>query len=57
MKGVKQMKLKEEELYKIQGGAVTATLLNALSRAASTILEIGRSVGSAIRRAYSKNYC
>jgi hypothetical protein len=50
------MKLKNEELYKIQGGA-SATLLNAFSRAVSTILELGRTVGSAIRRAYSKNYC
>ena len=51
------MKLQEQELIKIQGGAITAALLNAISRAASTILEIGRTVGSAIRRLYSKNYC
>jgi hypothetical protein len=53
------MKLNSEELYKIEGGssAISATLLNALSRAASTLLELGRTVGTAIRRTYSKNYC
>lgn len=51
------MQLNEQELIKIQGGAISATLLNAVSRAVSTILELGRTVGSAIRRIYSKNYC
>lgn len=51
------MKLQADELMKIQGGAITAALINAVSRAVSTILEIGRTVGSAIRRIYSKNYC
>lgn len=51
------MKLSEEELNKIYGGAISAALLNAFSRAISTILELGRTVGSSIRRFYSKNYC
>ncbi len=53
------MKLKEQELYSINGGGITinATLINAFARAISTVLDLGRTVGSAIRRLYSKNYC
>lgn len=51
------MKLDNKELYEIQGGAISAALLNALARAGNTILELGRVVGSAIRRMYSRNYC
>ncbi len=53
------MHLKETELYEIQGGGISinATLINAFARAISTILDLGRTVGSAIRRIYSKNYC
>ena len=53
------MKLEEKELYNINGGGITinATLINAFARAISTVLDLGRTVGSAIRRLYSKNYC
>ena len=53
------MILKEIELYKINGGGLTinATLINAFARAISTVLDLGRTVGSAIRRLTSKNYC
>lgn len=53
------MHLQEKELYEIQGGGLTinATLINAFARAISTILDLGRTVGSAIRRISSKNYC
>lgn len=51
------MKLTDQELFKIQGGALSASLLNAFARAVSTILDLGRTIGSAIRRMYSKNYC
>lgn len=51
------MILKNNELYEIKGGALSASLLNAFSRAISTILELGRTVGSAIRSIYSGNFC
>lgn len=51
------MILKEQELYEISGGAVSASLLNALSRAVTTALGLGQIIGSAIRRAFSKKYC
>jgi len=51
------MQLTKEELFEVQGGSITASFLNALSRAASTILDIGRSIGSSLRRMVTRNYC
>lgn len=51
------MKLSENELINIQGGGTTASFLNAAARAVNTVLDLGRTVGSAIRRIYSKNFC
>ena len=51
------MRLSNEELSNIYGGAITASLINALSRAISTTLNLGQVIGSAIRRVLSKNYC
>jgi len=51
------MRLQNKDLYELQGGSMSASLLNAIARAANTILELGRAVGSAIRRMYSRNYC
>lgn len=45
------MLLKEEELLKVVGGfAFTATFLNAIARGITTIYNLGRAVGSTIRR-------
>lgn len=51
------MKLEEVELQSIRGGAITATLFNSIARLINTVLDLGRTVGSSIRRIYSKNYC
>ena len=51
------MKLKDCELININGGGWTAAYLNAAARAVNTILELGRSVGSSIRRAITRNFC
>ncbi len=51
------MKLKDEQLITLNGGTLSAAFLNAAARAINTILEVGRTVGSAIRRLYSRNYC
>ena len=51
------MKLEASELIKINGGGVSASLLNALSRAVSTALSLGQIIGSAIRRALGKKVC
>lgn len=52
-------KLKNDELIKINGGAnyLTATFLNAVARCLDSILEVGRSIGTAIARLKSGNIC
>lgn len=51
--------LNDNELMQIEGGAnfFTAAFLNAISRAASTIMDVGRSLGSALRRAINGTFC
>ncbi len=52
--------LDNEELLNIVGGSsawFSATFLNAASRAVSTLLDLGRSFGTAIRRAFSGAFC
>ena len=41
--------LNKEELLNIKGGAITATLINAISRSAEFVLEIGRIIGNYIK--------
>lgn len=50
------MKLETKELQNIVGGA-NATYINAIVRGVNTLLDIGRSLGSAIRRLTSGNIC
>ena len=45
--------MSELELKNIQGGAISGNLLNYLSKLITTILDIGRTIGSAIN--YMKN--
>lgn len=48
----------KQQLYDIKGGLnFSSGMLNAIASTARIILEIGRSVGSAIRRSTSKNIC
>lgn len=50
--------LKEEELKQIYGGAsISAAMINNFIKGATFLLELGRSLGSAIKRAQSKNFC
>lgn len=50
-------RLEKNELLIINGGGFSAALLNAISRAGSLILELGRSVGSSIRRFMTNTIC
>lgn len=52
-------KLENKQLILIRGGAVnfSATLVTALVRAANTVLEIGRSLGTILRRVQSGKAC
>lgn len=49
--------LSNEELCAIKGGAINGTFLNAMTRMFSTLLEVGRAIGSSIIRHFKKNYC
>lgn len=53
------MILKDNELLKLNGGAVNinSTFLNAVARVVTTILDLGRTIGSAINRIKNQNYC
>lgn len=50
--------LNNKELLVIDGGAsLSASFFNAISRTVSTVMEVGRSLGSAIRRLINGTYC
>ena len=52
--------LNDKELMSIEGGAsnwLTAAFVNATARAINTVLDVGRSLGSAIRRVFSGKVC
>lgn len=51
------MIIEKNELINVTGGGFSATLLNALSRAAENIYNFGRSIGSSIRRIRSGRMC
>ncbi|MDD3392436.1 MAG: hypothetical protein PHE54_02745 [Bacilli bacterium] len=51
-------KLNKEQLLMVCGGlSISATLINSLARGINTLLNLGRSLGSAIRRVTEKNIC
>jgi len=51
--------LKREEMLNISGGAswFSASFLNAISRAVSTLMDLGRSLGTSIRRSVNGKIC
>ena len=53
------VELNNKELLKIDGGAswFSASFLNAASRALSTLMDLGRSLGTAIRRVINGSIC
>ncbi len=50
------MKLNNEELLCVVGG-VSASMINAILKVVTSIVDYGRKFGSAIRRAISHNPC
>lgn len=44
------MKLKNNDLILIEGGAINGTLINAFARLLDLVIDIGRMIGSSIRR-------
>lgn len=50
--------LEKEELLQIVGGiSITGSLLTSIYKGIQTIMDVGRSLGSAIRRAMSGSMC
>ena len=51
-------KIEENKLYDIEGGIdISGNLINAFVDGIKTIMDVGRSFGSAIRRIVSGNLC
>lgn len=51
------MQLKKQELIEIYGGGITGTLINSFIRGINVILDLGRNLGTSIRRLGSKKIC
>lgn len=51
------MRLNDDELLMVIGGAVSATLINAFIKGISILIDLGKSFGSSIRRATSNTSC
>lgn len=49
--------LTKKELLEIEGGAVTASYINALVKGVEALLELGRSLGTSIHRWLNGNVC
>lgn len=50
-------KISEEEMITIEGGAVSGAIINYATRAFKFIYDLGRSLGSSIRRIGGNLYC
>jgi len=46
-----------EELNNIKGGAINASLLNAIARGLTAFYDLGTALGSALKRLKKKKYC
>ena len=44
------MKLKNDDLISIVGGAINGTVINAFARLLDLVIDIGRMIGSSIRK-------
>lgn len=51
------IELNNNDLINIRGGAISGSLINAFARGIETLLDLGRSLGNAIRRLRSKSIC
>ena len=51
--------LNNETLVKVNGGGLklSAALFNSISRGINTMLELGRTIGTSIRMAFTKKIC
>ena len=50
------MRLKDQELLQVVGGT-SAALITAVIKIFTTVFDIGKKIGSSLRRVRTKNYC
>ena len=50
-------KIDNNELRKINGGGISASFITSIVRAVTAVLDLGRSVGTAIRRVQTGSIC
>jgi len=50
-------KLNKVEMLNVSGGAISASFINAIARGINTLLDLGRSLGTSIRRSISGKIC
>ncbi len=50
-------KINKQELKQINGGGISASFISSIVRAVNSLLDLGRSVGSAIRRIQNGSVC
>lgn len=53
---MKELSLKEQKMC-YGGGGISAALINALSKGLNVFIDLGRYLGSSIRRIFNNNYC
>ena len=51
------IKLNEKQMKKIKAEGINGTILNAILRGANIFIDVGRNMGSSVRRFVSKNLC
>ena len=51
------MELSKKELNEINGGGMSGAIISSVIKCISLIYEIGRSIGSSIRRMSTRRYC
>lgn len=51
------MEINKQQLLQIYGGAISGTLLNSIVRGINALLDLGRSLGTAIRRIGNNSIC
>ena len=55
--GGKMQKLTKEDMIKISAGAVSASWISAIWKGLNVFTDLGRYLGSSIRRAIDGNFC
>lgn len=51
------MRLEKQEMLEINGGGISGTLFSSIVRGINAMLDLGRSLGSAIRRLTANRLC